>query len=180
MTKTRKRVCPRCGRSRWRNLDFYTPSATYCKECSREYERERYNRTKKVPDGPRYNSKGQLVMHQGHGVKILWTDQMLADLRRWYPTTKNEELAGIFGIGRRTLRTKAKELQLQKDKKWVLGIRRQNMRQAIIFSKIAGHPSAAKKGEHRSPATEFKPGNKIRATWCRAQAAAKAVTGSNL
>lgn len=157
---TRKRICPACGRKLWRVRDFYSDKTSYCKECSRAYKREEYARNRKVPDGQYYNKRGQLVVHKGAMTQIVWTGQMIEDLRRWYPNSKNEELAGILSVSVRTMVRKARELGLYKDREWMRAISRQNVHQAQVFSRIHGYPGSIQKGEHRSPATEFKPGRK--------------------
>lgn len=70
----------------------------------------------KKKDGLYYNSgKGKIMEHKGYATSIHWTPQMIADLRRWFPTTLNEELAGILGVSQRTMIRKARELGLQKN-----------------------------------------------------------------
>jgi hypothetical protein len=157
---TRKRICPACGRKLWRVRDFYSDRVTYCKECERAYKREEYAHNRKVPDGQYYNNRGQLVVHKGTSTKIAWTPQMISDLERWFPKTRNDELADLLGVSPRTMIRKARELNLTKDADWLHHIWDSNRRQAHIFLRIKGYPGSFQKGIHYSPETEFKPGHK--------------------
>lgn len=68
------------------------------------------------PEGVFYNAnKGRLMEHRGCATRIYWSGDMLSLIRREFPTTLNEELAGMLGVSPRTLARKAKELGLTKD-----------------------------------------------------------------
>lgn len=83
---------------------------------------------------------------------------MLDYLRRYFPNTTNDELAGCIGVSKTTLIRKARELGLEKDPKWLSSIQRVNIRLANSVNKRKGNPGRFKKGEHAYPDGEFKPG----------------------
>ncbi len=61
----RKRVCPHCGRKLWMR-EFYPLKnggrSSWCHECVLEYKRERYRKTRKVPDGTfMHRTQGRIV-----------------------------------------------------------------------------------------------------------------------
>jgi transcriptional antiterminator len=51
---------------------------------------------------------------------------MLSELKRYYPTTKNPELADYFGVSQRTINRKAAELGLAKNKQFITKIATDN------------------------------------------------------
>ena len=117
---------------------------------------------KKVKDGIFYNEKmGRIVEHNGYSTRIFWSTQMLDYLKRHYATTLNDELAGCLGVSRSSLIRKAHELGLKKDAAWLKGINHEHGIMAYVESKRLGNPGAFKKGERRSPETEFKKGRTV-------------------
>ena len=90
----------------------------------------------------------RLVIKKGTGIAFFWSPQMLDYLQRHFPTTLNEELAGIFGVSSRTLLRKARELGLEKDPVWLHQIWDERRQLARIANKAKGYPGAFKK---RSP-----------------------------
>lgn len=115
----RSKVCPICGKDL--PLDeFYIRKdgspGSYCRECSAAWKRQWYKKKKKKPDGIFLHSGfGRLMEHKGMTLRIFWSANMIAALRRHFPTTRNEELAGMLGVSRRTVIRKARELGLEKD-----------------------------------------------------------------
>ena len=85
---------------------------------------------------------------------------MLDYLRKHYPTTLNEELAGCLGVSQRTMIRKARELGLEKDPEWLAAVWDERRQLAHVISKRKGYPGGFKKGERANPAGEFKPGRK--------------------
>jgi hypothetical protein len=81
---------------------------------------------------------------------------MLSLLERYYPTTKNEEVAEIIGVSSRTLIRKARELGLSKDPDWLKGIYNFNRRDAQAESKRRGYPGAFKLGNKIGEKYRFK------------------------
>lgn len=95
-----------------------------CKECIKAKRRARY--TLKHKDGFYHDEIGRPVEYR-HGYKRFdWTPQMLSDLNRLYPTTKNEELASIFMMSAKTVARKARSLGIQKDRNWLAKISKEN------------------------------------------------------
>lgn len=102
---------------------------------------------------------GRLVEHEGYATRIFWNQQMLHFLKNNYATTTNDELAGCLGVSTRTMIRKARQLGLQKDKEWLAQTWNDNRMMAHAVSKRMGYPGTFRKGEHASPATEFKKGH---------------------
>lgn len=100
---------------------------------------------------------GRLVTREGTATRIFWNKDMLDYLRRHFPTTFNEELAGCIGVSVRTLIRKARELGLQKDPVWLSSVWEERRKWAHIESRRKGYPGHIQKGQHLSPETEFKP-----------------------
>lgn len=51
---------------------------------------------------------------------------MISELKRYFPTTKNKELAELIGVSERTIVRKARELGLEKDAEWQKNMSRNN------------------------------------------------------
>lgn len=101
---------------------------------------------KKVQYSPK---KGRLMEIDGRARRIYWSGDMLSLLRREFPTTINEELAGMLGISARSVTRKAAELGLKKNQDWLTKLWSERMFWARIKSKQLGYPGC------------FKPGNQI-------------------
>ena len=149
MKQCRQKICPVCGRKPWLH-SFYKCASGYsshCKECVREEKRQEYARNRKVPDGCFFHeAKGRLVEHKGYSTRILWTGNMLSLLKRYYPTTRNEELAELIGVSPRTVTRKARELGLVKDPDWLKEVYNYNRRDAQAASKRKGYPGSFQPG----------------------------------
>lgn len=114
----------------------------------------------KKKDGIFYNPKvGRIVEHHGYSTRIHWSTAMLDYLRRHFPTTLNEELAGCLGVSQRTMIRKARELGLTKDEVWLQQVWDERRRLAHAISKRKGYPGGFVKGVRNSPDTEFKKGH---------------------
>ena len=114
-----------------------------------------------MKDGIYFSPKfGRLVEHRGQSTKYYWSPQQLDYLRRHYPNTANEELAGCLGVCVRTMMRKAREIGLSKDPAYIRRIGEAGRNIARAVNKRNGNPGQFRKGEHRSPGTEFKPGQK--------------------
>lgn len=126
---SRKKVCTRCGRKLWLR-DFYKYRSTgkvlsWCKECFSENHRQWYLKVSKVPDGIFMNRKqGRVVVKDGKKVSIHWNANMLSMLHRYYPNTKNTEVAELLGVSVRTLNRKVKALGLKKDADYIENAKR--------------------------------------------------------
>ena len=87
-------------------------------------------------------------MHtNGRSTALFWNADMIATITRYYPTTFNEELAGILGISLRTMIRKARQLGLTKDKTWLLNVWNERRQWAHSASKIKGYPGTFKPGK---------------------------------
>ena len=104
--------------------------------------------------------KKRIVEHDGKAMKIFWSKQMLDDLRRMFPTSKNQEVAEYLGVSLRTVVRKARELGLEKDQNWLSDVWDSHRRMAHMVSRSLGYPGGFQKGQHASPETEFKKGHK--------------------
>lgn len=104
----------------------------------------------------------KMGLKKKNGNKLIeWTPQKLKLLTDFFPTMFNDALAKWLGVSRRTLTRKARELglkkrddfyQLKRDV-WVER-QREGLRKVECSTRI-------KKGQHLSPATEFKKGSRI-------------------
>jgi hypothetical protein len=163
--KRRKKVCPHCGRKLWLR-DFYIPKSgnpsSWCKDCEKQNKRDWYDRTRRVPDGIRLNpATGLLMQHEGLARRIYWSKQMLDDLRRLFPTTKNEDMVDILGVSERTLIRKARELGIYKDKEWQHNNTMRHVKMAQLTNRIYGIKTPFQKGVHYCPENEFKKGHQL-------------------
>lgn len=125
--------------------------------------REEYRRHHPIrPPRTFYSSKhGRIVTRDHYSTRIFWSKDMLDYLKANYATTLNEELGGCLGVSPRTVIRKARELGLSKDKEWLRKIWDERRMIAHIVSKTKGYPGSFQKGQHASPATEFKPKKSI-------------------
>ena len=94
--------------------------------------------------------------NNGRAFAIFWSKQMLDLLRQHFPTTLNDELAGMLGVSKSALARKARELELKKDPDWLHAVYEERRIMAHVVAKRLGYPGRIQKGEHRSPSTEFK------------------------
>ena len=121
---------------------------------------EKTGRMRKADGLYRDIDTGRTWEHKHYATRIYWTGQMLSDLRRLYPTTKNEMVAEVCGVSVRTMIRKARELGLQKDEAWLHGVWDDHRKMAHMAGRAKGYPGCFKKGVRQSPATEFKKGHK--------------------
>lgn len=148
--KQRKKVCTKCGRKLWLR-DFYRridgTLASECKDCSRAYKREYYRKNLKVEDGTFYHkSYGRIMVHNGCSTRIFWSPSMISYLQKYFPTTKNKELAEELGVSPRTMIRKARELHLYKNSEWLQGVWNEHRLIAQSESKRKGYPGSFKPG----------------------------------
>lgn len=161
----RKKICPHCGRKLWLSSFYPLKSggrASWCSDCQRQQKREWYAANRKKPDGAHYDPvTDRCYVHNGLSRRIMWSKQMLDDLRSMFATTANQELAGILGVSPRTMIRKARELGLEKDGDWLLKQWNDNRILAHVVAKKKGYPGSIRKGEHRGLEREFKPGHQM-------------------
>lgn len=103
----------------------------------------------KKPDGIYKDKLGKLVEHKKYSTRIYWSPQMLSDLKRYFPTTSNQECADILQVSVRTIVRKARELGLEKDNEWLLSVWEENRLLACSVAKSKGHPGSFLKGGYR-------------------------------
>ena len=101
---------------------------------------------------------GRIMKQEGYALSYHWSETMLDYLRRNFPTTTNKELAEWLGMSQVTVTRKAHALGLRKDAKWLTAMSRRNGNIGAAVSRTKGNAGMIKKGEHRNPAGEFKPG----------------------
>lgn len=89
---------------------------------------------------------GRVWQHNHLTTRLYWSPQKIADIKRYFPTTINEECAAILGVSVRTLIRKARELGLAKDKEWLKEILRDNQIIATVFSAKSPKPKGFHKG----------------------------------
>ena len=120
-----------------------------------------YAKNRKKPDGIFLDRRtGRVYEHRGYSKRIYWSRQMVDDLKAMYPNTFNYDLAHILGVSSRTMIRKARELGLEKDREWLTGVYRENVRVACCLNKVHGNKGQFKKGVRSSPDTEFKSGRR--------------------
>lgn len=105
---------------------------------------------------------GRTMEHRHYATRIYWSAAMTDYLRRHFPTTLNDELAGCLGVSPRTMIRKARELGLQKDPAWLKAVWDERRRMAHAASRHQGGNSGQfRKGEHANPDGEFRPGHRL-------------------
>lgn len=98
-----------------------------CKECHKARKR----RLNKLNEG--IVQRGNRLIIRKDGIsRIYWSGNMLSELKRYYPTTKNAELADYFGVSQRTINRKAAELGLNKSKQFIADVSKENGYLALI------------------------------------------------
>lgn len=68
-----------------------------------------------------------------NGHAVYWTDQMLSMLKKYYSNTRNEEIAGILGMGVRTVIRKARQLGLVKDPAWMRAMSQAHVKMTVYY-----------------------------------------------
>lgn len=101
----------------------------------------------KRKDGVFFDSfKGRMMKKKQYAISIFWSPQMLSDMQKLFPTTLNQDLADILGVSIRTITRKARELGLQKNKKWLDNIWEERRKMAQLASMVKGYPGKFPKG----------------------------------
>lgn len=143
MAIKRKQICKVCGKKLWLKEFYKESDTTYkkvCKECHKKYVNERYAISHKKPNGKYYHSSyGRVMEHNGMALKIFWNKDMLDILHKYYPNTKNEEVADRCGVSQRTMIRKARELGLRKNKDFIHEVCCDNLKLAVLSRKIQSY-----------------------------------------
>lgn len=105
-----------------------------CKEC----HKSRKKKLSKLNEGI-FQRGIHLIIRKDGVSRIYWSGNMLSELKRYYPTTKNAELADYFGVSQRTINRKAAELGLKKSKQFIAEVSTEN-----------GHYALSKKNLNKS------------------------------
>lgn len=101
-----------------------------CKECHKARKR----RLNKLNEG--IVQRGNRLIIRKDGIsRIYWSGNMLSELKRYYPTTKNSELADYFGVSQRTINRKAAELGLTKSTQFIADVSKENGYYALVKQK---------------------------------------------
>ena len=141
----KKKVCSVCGERKYKREYYRLKSSkdgymSMCRECHKARIRNVYARTRKVPDGIKFDRKtGRKVMHEGYSSRIYWDGNMLSLLRRHFATTLNYELAELIGVSERTMLRKARELGMEKDQKWLRAVFKDRALLANVASVRSGN-----------------------------------------
>lgn len=138
------KTCRVCGHTKPK--EDFVEGRKVCLSCFSEYGRQqRRRRAPDRSDGVRYSKAAQCIVEYRNGYqRKYWSPSMLSLLRRLYPTTKNQELASLFGISLRTLNRKASELELKKDDEWMKKMSVFNSFFATVKNRTNGHPQLVK------------------------------------
>lgn len=172
----KKKRCPHCGKMKWKR-EFYTYKKgkkkgqlyAYCKDCCREIKMSRYHygkpeRIVRCSDGRLHVVKaggpGSYGKTPLRGRKLYWSESMLEYLRRCYPTTPIADMMPVLHCGARTIQRKARELGIKKSAEWMHRHSVENCKKMRILNRAIGNSGMIKKGERRSPETEFKKGHR--------------------
>ena len=101
-----------------------------CKDCHKARKR----RLNKLSEGIVQRGTHLIIRKDGIS-RIYWSGNMLSELKRYYPTTKNSELADYFGVSQRTINRKAAELGLTKSKQFIADVSKENGYYALVKQK---------------------------------------------
>ena len=105
----------------------------------------------------RYDSiRGLAFKTENGGISIVWSPDMISLMKREYPFTLNDEMAGMLGVSKRTVIKKAKELGLVKDRDWLMSIWKERCFMAHCEAKRMGYPGCFKKGNMIGAEYRFK------------------------
>ena len=124
-------ICCICGQdlpeSAFYPSEFRGNRKARCKECHKERKR----RLNKLNEG--VVQRGTRLVIRKDGIsRIYWSGNTISELKRYYPTTKNAELADYFGVSPRTINRKAVELGLTKSKQFIADVSKDNGYLALI------------------------------------------------
>lgn len=138
------KTCRICGCTKPK--EEFLEGRRICLSCSSDYHKQLYR--EKHPDrsdGVRYNKEARQIVEYRNGVhRKFWNPQMVADFRRLYPVTKNEELASLFCVSQRTINRKATELGVKKDHDWFRKVSRHNLFFANLKNRANGYSQLVK------------------------------------
>lgn len=114
-------------------------------------------KNRKKEDGIFYDfATGRCWEHNGKSKRLLWTENMLRELKAKFPIMHSEELAGMLQMCKRTLERKAKELGIKKNPQWLAKNREECRRIAYSCTRRGLNPGCYKSGH--APTHGYKKG----------------------
>lgn len=115
------------------------------------------SKNRKKEDGIFYDfATGRCWEHNGKSKRLLWTENMLRELKAKFPIMHSEELAGMLQMCKRTLERKAKELGIKKNPQWLAKNREECRRIAYSCTRRGLNPGCYKSGH--APTHGYKKG----------------------
>jgi hypothetical protein len=106
---------------------------------------------------------GRVMEHRGYGTRIHWSESMLDYLRTHYARTINQELCDHLCVSQRTMIRKARELGLQKDRRWLTEVWNERRKLAHMIARAKGYPWKFMPGDDRGKACQYKKGHRLTA-----------------
>lgn len=124
-------ICAKCNQDL--PIESFYPSELrgHRKPRCRDCHKARKRKLNKLNEGIAQRGAHLIIRKDGIS-RIYWSGNMLSELRRYYPTTKNAELADYFGVSQRTINRKAAELGLTKSKQFIADVAKDNGYLALI------------------------------------------------
>lgn len=138
------KTCRVCGQTKPK--EDFVEGRKVCPSCFSEYGRQqRRRRAPDRSDGVRYSKAAQCIVEYRNGYqRKYWNPQMIADFRKLFPVTTNEELASLFCVSKRTINRKATELGLRKNEEWMRQMSRHNLFFATVKNRSNGYSQLVK------------------------------------
>lgn len=138
------KTCRVCGCTKPK--EDFVEGRKVCLSCFSEYNKQLYRkRHADRSDGVRYSKEARQIVEYRNGLqRKYWNPQMIADFRKLFPVTTNEELASLFCVSKRTINRKATELGLRKDTEWMRKMSRHNLFFASVKNRLNGYSQLVK------------------------------------
>lgn len=138
------KTCRVCGCTKPK--EDFVEGRKICLSCFSEYNKQLYRkRHADRSDVVRYSKKARQIVEYRNGYqRKYWSPQMIADFRKLFPVTTNEELASLFCVSKRTINRKATELGLRKDTEWMRKMSRHNLFFASVKNRLNGYSQLVK------------------------------------
>lgn len=138
------KTCRICGCTKPK--EDFVEGRKVCLSCFSEYNKQLYRkRHADRSDGVRYSKEARQIVEYRNGIQWkYWNPQMIADFRKLFPVTTNEELASLFCVSKRTINRKATELGLRKNEEWMRKMSRHNLFFASVKNRLNGYSQLAK------------------------------------
>ena len=124
-------ICCICGKDLPEESFYPSELKGHRKPRCRDCHKARKRKLNKLSEGIVQRGTHLIIRKDGIS-RIYWSGNMLSELKRYYPTTKNSELADYFGVSQRTINRKAAELGLTKSKQFIADVSKDNGYLALI------------------------------------------------